>query len=217
MVKANFVVFDCETGGLFEKENPITQFACVILDYSTLKEIDRFETYVKPYNDLVVTQKALDSTMVTMSDIKKKGVDVEDFVEALDKFLKNHNTSKKKPEKGKLVPVGQNIPFDIRFLTYAFKLCKKSWKECVQDNFIDTYPLAKLSWGIKGDEKLNLGANCERAKISLTDAHGAMNDVEATAELLRFFAKKLRSKKGDSSETSTRKSGVEFFEFKCIK
>jgi len=217
MVKSHYCVYDCETGGLFEKENPITQFACVILDYATLKEIDRFETYVKPYNDLKIEQAALDHTMVTMSDIKKKGIDVEDFVEALDKFLKNYNASKKKPEMGRLVPIGQNITFDNRFLTYAFKLCKKSWKECVQDNFIDTYPLAKLSWGIKGDEKLNLGANCERAKITITDAHGAMNDVEATAELLRFFAKKLRSKKGDSSETSTRKSGVEFFEFKCIK
>lgn len=217
MIKSKYIVFDCETGGLYPKENPITQFACVILDYETLKEVDRYETFIKPYNELVITQEALDKTMVSMSDIKK-GISVEEFVSTLDKFLRGHNTSKKRPEMGRLVPVGQNIPFDNRFLTYAFKLCGKKWLECVYDNFIDTYPLAKLTWGLTGEEKLTLGINCERAKIKLTDAHGAMNDVLATAELLRYFKKKLRSKKGDVvAETSEgRKTGNDFYEFKCV-
>ena len=50
-----------------------------------------------------------------------------------------------------------------------------------------------MTWGITGEEKLNLGACCERAKIKLTDAHGAMNDVVATAELFRWYMKKLRA------------------------
>ena len=118
MIKSNYIVHDAETGGLDENKNPITQYAVVVLDGRTLKEIDRWETFVKP----------------------------------------------------------------------------------------------------QGDEKINLGACCERAKIKLTDAHGAMNDVEATADLLRWFMKKLRAKKGEGVADellSGRARGNEFFEFKC--
>ena len=38
MQKSNYIVFDCETGGLDESKNPITQYAAVILDGKTLKE-----------------------------------------------------------------------------------------------------------------------------------------------------------------------------------
>ena len=70
MIRSNFIVNDCETGGLDFAKNPITQYACVILDSYTLKEIDRFETFVRPYDDLEIEKDALEHTMVTMSDIK---------------------------------------------------------------------------------------------------------------------------------------------------
>ena len=54
MIKSNYIVFDTETGGLDETKNPITQYAAVVLDGCTLKEIDRWETFVKPYGDLVI-------------------------------------------------------------------------------------------------------------------------------------------------------------------
>lgn len=216
MKKANYIVHDCETGGLDPQKNPITQYACVILDYKTLKEVDRFETYVKPYNDLTIEKSALDATMVTMSDIKS-GMEHHEFVKAVMDFWEQHRAKTKERAMGRLVSVGQNIPFDHGFLEYALQLEGKTIWDYFQPNFIDTYPLAKMTWGLTGDEKMNLGANCERAKIRLTDAHGAMNDVEATADLFRWFTKKLRSNKGGSSaeETSGRARGVDFFEFKC--
>lgn len=57
MTRSNYAVFDCETGGLDETKNPITQYACIILDGQTLKEVDRWETYVKPYGDLEIENK----------------------------------------------------------------------------------------------------------------------------------------------------------------
>ena len=39
MIQSFYEVYDTETGGLDPKKNPITQFACVVLDYKTLKEI----------------------------------------------------------------------------------------------------------------------------------------------------------------------------------
>jgi DNA polymerase III alpha subunit (gram-positive type) len=103
-------------------------------------------------------------------------------------------------------------------LNWALSFCNKpSIEEWMYPNFIDTLVLSKLTFGVTGEEKINLGAACELAKIKLTDAHGAMNDVEATADLFRFYMKKLRSKKGDISvdENKSRPKGREFFEFKC--
>lgn len=217
MIKSNYIVFDCETGGLDESKNPITQYAAVVLDGSTLKEIDRWETFVKPYDDLVIEQDALDRTMVSMSDINK-GVSVKEFISTATEFWETHRVKSKKKEMGRLVPVGHNVTFDIRFLNYALSLQKKDDVEFwMYPNIIDTFSLAKLAWGINGDEKINLGASCERAKIRLTDAHGAMNDVEATADLLRWYMRKLRAKKGEgvAEATQGRAKGDEFFEFKC--
>lgn len=220
MIKSDYIVFDCETGGLDEKKNPITQYAAVILDGVTLKEKARWETYVKPYNDLVVEQQALDSTMVTMSDINA-GVSLKEFTDTLVKWWERYRAkSVKSKEAGRLVPVGHNVTFDIRFVNEALRLSGhddiQTW---LYPNFIDTYALSKLAWGIKGDEKLKLSACCERAGIKLVDAHGAMNDVEATAQLFRWFMKKLRAKKGEAvnGETAERPSGAEFFEFRCGK
>ena len=217
MIKSNYIVYDCETGGLDENKNPITQYAAIVLDGRTLKELDRWETFVKPYAGLVIEQDSLDRTMVSMSDINK-GLDVKDFISTAIEIWETHRAKTKNKEMGRLIPVGHNIPFDNRMLNWALNFLKKGNMDTwLYPNFIDTLAIAKLAFGINGDEKINLGASCERAKIKLTDAHGAMNDVEATSDLLRWFMKKLRAKKGEAvvELNQGRAKGSEFFEFKC--
>ena len=217
MIKSDYIVFDCETGGLDETKNPITQYAAVILDGKTLKEKDRFETFIKPYNDLTIEKQALEHTMVTMSDINA-GINLGQFVKTVTTWWESHRAKAKVKEMGRLVPVGHNVTFDLRFINYALALeGAETTEEWMYPNLIDTFSLGKMAFGIEGDEKLNLGACCERAKIKLTDAHGAMNDVEATAELFRWYMKKMRAKKGsrESADDNARARGQEFFEFKC--
>lgn len=217
MIKSDYIVFDCETGGLDETKNPITQYAAVILDGKTLKEKDRFETFIKPYNDLTIEKQALEHTMVTMSDINA-GITLGQFVKTVTSWWESHRAKAKVKEMGRLVPVGHNVTFDLRFINYALALeGAETTEEWMYPNLIDTFSLGKMAFGIEGDEKLNLGACCERAKIKLTDAHGAMNDVEATAELFRWYMKKMRAKKGsrESADDNARARGQEFFEFKC--
>lgn len=220
MIKSDYIVFDCETGGLSEQENPITQYAAVILDGKTLKEIDRFETYVKPYANLSIKKEALDKTMVSMSDINS-GLESKDFVNVITKFWEIHLKKTKKREMGRLIPVGHNVPFDIKFINWILNYHnKKDIFEWCFPNIIDTQVLAKLVWGLTGEERINLTACCNNANIDITDAHGAMNDVESTAELFRFYMKKLRIKRGEAvtQETKqTRLKGKDFFEFTCIK
>lgn len=215
MIKSNYIVFDCETGGLDPKKNPITQYAAVILDGSTLKELDRFETFVKPYGDLTIEKQALDSTMVKMSDVNS-GMNLKNFVSTAIEFWESHRVKCRIKEMGRLVPVGHNVTFDISFINHALKLeNKKSMNEWMFPNFIDTWGLAKLAWCVTKDEKTNLTASCEKAGIRLTDAHGAMNDVEATCELLRWFQRQLRRKGVTTSSNVSRAIGSDFFEFKC--
>ena len=216
MIQSFYEVYDTETGGLDPKKNPITQFACVVLDYKTLKEVDRFETFIKPYNDLVITKDALKHTMVSMSDIKS-GITINNFVDVHREFNSQYQAKGRFKDANRIVPVGHNIPFDNGFLNYAYNLEGEDYFEFVYPNFIDTFPLAKMAWGIKGNEKINLSACCGYAKIKITDAHGAMNDVEATTDLLKYFIKKFRAKNGTvgNAAEEARAMGREFFEFKC--
>lgn len=220
MKKSVYLVHDCETGGLDPKKNPITQYACVVLDYKTLKEIDRFETFVQPYDNLVIEKEALEHTMVTMADIRN-GISGENLASLLGEFYSEHQVSGRNKEMGRIVSVGHNVTFDHGFIEYLLRLYGDTMENYFQPNFIDTLTLAKMTWGLTGDEKLNLTACCERTNITLTDAHGAMNDVEATADLFRWFVKKMRSKAGasisDTSIEGSRKKGTDFFEFKCGK
>lgn len=218
MIRSSYIVYDTETGGLDETRNPITQYAAVVLDGSTLKEVDRWETFIKPYGGLIIEKQALEGTMVSMSDINK-GIDIKDFVTTAKQFWEMHLAKRaRRREQARLVPVGHNVVFDNRFLAHALSFVgePRGLDEWMYPNFVDTFPMAKLAWGTSGEERLNLGACCERAKIRLTDAHGAMNDVEATADLLRWFVKKLRAKRGDGNEANVgRAKGWDFFEFKC--
>lgn len=222
MIKSNYIVYDTETGGLECEKAPITQYAAIILDGTTLKEIDRYETYLKPYAGLEIDPVALAKTQVTMSDINN-GIKVKEFVNTVTKWWDMHNTVKTKKEMGRLVPVGHNVPFDNGFIQYALDFCDAgSLWQYLFPNIIDTMSLAKVVWGIDRFEKINLGACCERAGVKLIGAHGAMNDTEATADLFRWFMKRLRNGGSVASESDvktkySRKKGNAFFEFACGK
>ena len=218
MIKSNYCLLDCETGGLDFKKNPITQFAAVILDGRTLKELDRWETFIKPYDGKAIDKAALQHTMVSMSDINA-GISKKEFATTAKAWFGEHQAKGAKADMGRLIMCGHNvIGFDRPFLDECFAEFGWSCDDYFYPGGIDTLPLAKLAFGVKGDEKINLGACLGYAKLKLTDAHGAMNDVEGNADLLRWFMRKLRAKKseGGSSEASEERArGTEFFEFMC--
>jgi DNA polymerase-3 subunit alpha (Gram-positive type) len=206
MKKANYIIFDVETGGFNEQENPITQIALLTIDATTLKEIDRFETFIKPYDDLVITKEALDITGLKMTDINK-GVDKKEAVDILSKYLKK-SMPNNRPEN-RPVMIGHNVQFDMRFLFYLFESCKKDLFSSVGDTTICTMALAKQAY--PDAPSLKLGKVCEEAGIKLNDAHKAMNDVLATTELFRYFTNRLRSA-GSASKVNieSKKSRLKF-------
>lgn len=202
-------VFDVETGGLKAEENPITNIAMAAFDTKKWKQINKFETFVKPYNDLEITKKALDYTMVDMKDINN-GIDVKEMVKIIIKFFKEVKSGR--GDTGKPILAGHNVQFDIGFLDYAFDFCGKNLRDHVAVNNgeitrIDTMNLAHLAWDGLLSSSTNSSyslSNClKRVGVDLVEAHGAMNDVIATAKLLKFFRDKMRSESSEEVEVDT--------------
>lgn len=187
------MVLDNETGGLDRLLHPITQFAAILYD-SKFEEINRFSTFVKPYNNLQITEKALSKTMVTMAQINK-GEDVKNFVSMLIQFAKQGRSKGGKRIK-KSVIVGHNVTFDIGFLRYAFDLVGEKLEDHFESNngeidYLDTMKMAYQRWPkFSSDEsdKYNLTACCSRLNIKLHDAHGAMADVIATSKVYKALS-----------------------------
>ena len=187
-MKGNYIVLDCETGGLKSTENPITQIALMGLDAKTGKELGRYETYIKPYNDFTINPVALSKTMVDINDVMR-GADFKVVVKNIIEFCK-------KVAGGKLgqwtapIIVGHNVPFDIAFIEVLFYLADKRITDCFANNngivyHRDTQQMARDFW--PKEASIKLGDCCERAGIRLVDAHGAMNDVIATKNLFLWY------------------------------
>jgi DNA polymerase III epsilon subunit-like protein len=201
------IVFDCETGGLDEEKNPITQIALQLVDTLDFKVVKEYETFVKPYNDingnrLVITPEALKSSMVSMSEIMS-GVDSLKLVKTLCQFFKDSAISKHPTSRPILA--GHNVGFDIRFLTYLFKLHGLRLLDFVSDERLDTLTLSKKRWELetKSDDVngFDLKKCCSRYDIELLDAHGAMVDVRATTKLLKSIMSDLRKFNSKSNKS----------------
>ena len=191
MNNAKYIVLDCETGGLEPLECPITQIGLLILD-DNLKEVNRWETYVKPYNDLKIHKEALDATGLRMSDINN-GITKSELLAQLISIFKGQNDRKKGKwhSLGNPIIVGHNIGFDIGFLNYLFNDGKEELTKYISKNSIDTMCLLKM---LEPERSVfNLKQCCLDHGIELKDAHKAMADVIATSTLFKKLTKRLRS------------------------
>jgi DNA polymerase III alpha subunit (gram-positive type) len=203
MKKANYIIFDCETGGLRPKENPITQIGFLAIDCNTLKEINRFETFVKPYDDLVITKEALNYTGLKMQDINS-GIDKKELLNFLIDFFKKCSPNNR-PEN-KPVMVGHNVQYDIGFLKYLFESLNKNVFDYISETQIDTMSLTKM---FNPDAtSLKLESCCDNVGVVLKDAHNAMNDVIATTELFKVYIHKLRQSSKVSTDNNSNKQNT---------
>ena len=187
----DYICFDIETGGLSETKNPITEIALVVYDCEKFQEKSRFETFVKPYDNLVLEPDALKHTGITLEMLEEDGVDIEDLVDYLVEVFKTFSYGNAR-FKYKPVLVGHNISkFDVPFIEYAFKRQKLNLYDYVEHYHEDTLFLGRSKW-VGKQKKFNLGACCAAAGIELIDAHRAMNDVEANKKLHVHILNTLR-------------------------
>lgn len=190
MAEQTVTLFDCETGGLNEKENPITEIAMLNFDLRTFKVNWEFSTFVKPYDGLVIDPVSLEKTMVTMKDVEN-GMDKKKLLKEIIKRLKASNCANGR-DTGNTDLAGHNIiSFDRKFMEYLFTSEGENLYDYV-GVLHDTYAMAKSMWAGDG-KKLNLTDCCKRIGVKLVGAHGAMPDVRANFELFKYLVESQRS------------------------
>jgi DNA polymerase III alpha subunit (gram-positive type) len=196
-MKNNIIVLDTETGGLKSDKNPITQVGLSVIEPIHFDEISSFNTFVQPYDDLIIEQAALDASRVTMKQIND-GVDVTVLIKKLIAVFKEATG---KGRISKPILCGHNLGFDLRFLNYLFSSRNQDLYEYIDTFHYDTQRLfSHLEAQQKGADKLkyNLTNLSERYGIQLSSAHGAMADVKATKQLLIIYLNKSRNAAQDN-------------------
>jgi DNA polymerase III epsilon subunit family exonuclease len=167
-----YTVIDIETTGLSKHYHKITEIAAVIVNNGKIKK--QFQTLVNPESHIpsfITRLTGIDDDMVEDAPL---------IHEAMPKFLKF---------LGDKVFVAHNASFDYGFLNHNAengignpKLCTRKLANRLVPNL----------------HSKKLGVLCEHFGIRNNQAHRAMGDALATAELLNnFFA--IMNKKGFST------------------
>lgn len=206
---------DFETGGFDFKKHSAMEFAGIWIDSSDFREICRYESIIKPYDENhVVDPKAFAIHGITPEE-SAAGEELSVVVQKIFELTELANEGKSRG--GKTILVGQNIDFDIAFLQDIFKRTKREMSKIFagsKDFFGNFQParfdtlhlgLAKYA-NIEDETGFSLSDLCLKEGVDIVDAHRAMNDVEPTKELFIKFLMNLRN----NSSTE----GVEKFNFR---
>lgn len=163
-----FVVLDLETTGLSVKDDAIIELALLKIDRHTFREVDRFTTLVFPGKEIsdLISQITWiqNKDVVWAPTFSQVKAQVQEFIEGFP-------------------IIGHNISFDLRFLeAHGIDISKNP--------SIDTFFLANfLCYDIKS---LNLWYLCEYFSIDLENAHRALADTLATAQVFQKLIEKLQ-------------------------
>lgn len=161
----SYVILDFETTGLIPSADDIIEIAALRLD-ENFDEIASYHTLVQLAERLEVPEFITGLTGLTTEQVNR-GTHLSVAMDNLVAFI------------GTSVVVAQFAPFDLAFLH------AKSYAKFQPLEFICTKSLTSL---LEPSESSKLEDTCKRLGIELDGAHRAMNDVRATAELLRVRA-----------------------------
>ena len=227
---------DFETGGLDPVRCACTQIALEAIRLDTLEVFDRYAAYIaqyckqelgaarrkvlrskhelaQPTERMDYEPRALEYSGITMERLEAQGVDLKEVAGAVLRFAERATLSK--GTQCKPVLIGQNITFDIGFLTQLMSyagLTKEYEKTFAgktdfygnsQPLYLDTILLARLALAADtGVTSYKLELVAERLGIELDDAHDAGADVAATLEIVRVCAARMRNSEGAVTETA---------------
>lgn len=166
LLKGDIVVFDLETTGLSPQSCKIIEIGAVKMVDGVIKET--FSTLINPLEHIPESASAV-------NNIFDKDVETApEFKDVVADFYKFCNGT---------TLCGHNVSFDIGFLTYHAKQEFYNF-----DNpSIDTLDLAKRIF--KRENRNKLGDLCKELGIELVNAHRALYDTIATANLLKKLAR----------------------------
>ncbi len=184
------VFFDLETGGLEPGRHPIIQFAGVAVDAKSFEELDALEVKIH-FDPDACEPDALRLNSFNADTWQREAVLPGEAETRISSFLKRHATVEMVSRKGKPYRVAQLVghnaaSFDFPFLS-AWYRARDAFLSA-SFSVLDTLQLARwhfLHTSGAAPKSMRLGDLCEFFDIPAVEAHDALSDVRATAQVCR--------------------------------
>jgi len=163
-----FVAIDLETTGITAASDEIIEVGAVLFEHGA--PVDQFQSFLNP-------GKSLPPFIVQLTGITDRDlVGAPDFNDIHDELLKFI---------GDAPLVGQNINFDLSFLVASGGAAYRFPGKLI----LDTAETARIFWAEY--PRFSLGNLCHRFGVELTSAHRAVDDAQATGEVLISMIRRL--------------------------
>ena len=181
----NKIIFiDTETGGVNPEKSALIQLSGIIrIDK---KDIEKFNFYIKPFENSEVNEKALEVQGRTLEELKTdKYVEEKEvykqFINLLDKYIDKYDRT------DKFVVAGYNVRFDVDILKAFFQRHGNNFLFSYLDfSMVDplySIRLLQIAEVLPVLENNKLETWCKHFGIELK-AHDSLEDIEATKKLI---------------------------------
>ena len=181
----NKIIFiDTETGGVNPEKSALIQLSGIIrIDK---KDIEKFNFYIKPFENSEVNEKALEVQGRTLEELKTdKYVEEKEvykqFINLLDKYIDKYDRT------DKFIVAGYNARFDVDILKAFFQRHGNNFLFSYLDSsMLDplySIRLLQIAEVLPVLENNKLETWCKHFGIELK-AHDSLEDIEATKKLI---------------------------------
>lgn len=181
----NKIIFiDTETGGVNPEKAALIQLSGIIrIDK---KDVEKFNFYIKPFENSEVTEKALEVQGRTLEELKTdKYVEEKEvykqFINLLDKYIDKYDRT------DKFIVAGYNVRFDVDVLKAFFQRHGNNFLFSYLDSsMLDplySIRLLQIAEVLPVLENNKLETWCKYFGIELK-AHDSLEDIEATKKLI---------------------------------
>ena len=186
----NKIIFiDTETGGVNPEKAALIQLSGIIrIDK---KDVEKFNFYIKPFENSEVTEKALEVQGRTLEELKTdKYVEEKEvykqFINLLDKYIDKYDRT------DKFIVAGYNVRFDVDILKAFFQRHGNNFLFSYLDSsMLDplySIRLLQIAEVLPVLENNKLETWCKHFGIEFS-AHDSLEDIEATKKLIgKFFS-----------------------------
>ena len=189
----NKIIFiDTETGGVNPEKSALIQLSGIIrIDK---KDIEKFNFYIKPFENSEVNEKALEVQGRTLEELKTdKYVEEKEvykqFINLLDKYIDKYDRT------DKFVVAGYNVRFDVDILKAFFQRHGNNFLFSYLDSsMLDplySIRLLQIAGILPVLENNKLETWCKHFGIELK-AHDSLEDIEATKKLIGKLSSLIR-------------------------
>ena len=181
----NKIIFiDTETGGVNPEKSALIQLSGIIrIDK---KDVEKFNFYIKPFENSEVNEKALEVQGRTLDELKaEKYIEEKEvykqFINLLDKYIDKYDKT------DKFIVAGYNVRFDVDILKALFQRHGNNFLFSYLDSsMLDplySIRLLQIAGILPVLENNKLETWCKHFGIELK-AHDSLEDIEATKKLI---------------------------------